>query len=496
VEKLQPGWQIWESPLIYLRKSELSHYFCFAGRDWNLKFLSVAGSSWRGRSSKRGNPLLSSERIDIGMLRRGACVLLVLLGASVAAKGQSISFAGIWTRQSSANGPSARYAAVTANDASGSVVLFGGNNDDDVLNDTWIWDGENWKEQLPANRPPARSNAAMANDRAGSVVLFGGFTTSGDLQDTWVWDGRNWVQQFPANSPTGRSGASMVGDASGHVMLFGGIHQDEVFNDTWIWDGKNWTQQSPANSPGARESPAMANDGAGHVVMFGGMNRNSRMLNETWIWDGKNWTQQSPPNSPGARESASMASDASGRVVLFGGYPGFGATDLDDTWIWDGTNWTQWRSAGGPSARVVAALVYHAPGGVLLFGGLSQRALNDAWVYEHGSVNFGSVKVGSRATLTLGYNIQSEVTLAANVKVVNNAAPNFDFALSGTPTCTGKKTGDSWCGVTISFAPRAAGMRTGAVQLMDGSGRLLVTTAIFGQGSGAVPAARPVRKGR
>jgi hypothetical protein len=133
---------------------------------------------------------------------------------------------------------------------------------------------------------------------------------------------------------------------------------------------------------------------------------------------------------------------------------------------------------------------------VLLFGGLSQRALNDAWVYEHGSVNFGSVKLGSRATLTLGYNIQSEVTLAANVKVLTEGAPGLDFVLSGTPTCTGKKTGDSSCAVTISFAPHAAGMRTGAVQLMDGSGRLLVTTAIFGQGRGAVPAARPVRKGR
>jgi hypothetical protein len=240
----------------------------------------------------------------------------------------------------------------------------------------------------------------------------------------------------------------------------------------------------------------MANDNSGHVVLFGGMNQNSRMLNETWMWDGTNWKQHSPANNPGARQSASMASDASGHVILFGGYPGFGATDLDDTWSWDGENWTQQHPAGNPSARITAALIYHAPGQVLLFGGLGHGVSNETWIYQPGTVNFGSVRLGSRITLTLAYNTHSAVTLAANVKVLTQGAPNLDFAVSGTPTCAGRQAADKFCTVTIAFAPRMPGTRAGEVQILDNAGRLLVTTPIVGQGNRAVPASPPPRRPR
>src|ERR1700741_5432946 len=113
--------------------------------------------------------------------------ILLLLNLAIAAHAQSISFAGIWTRQPAAGGPSARYYALVASDASGHVVLFGGLDKSGALNDTWTWDGVNWKRQNPANSPPARSNGAMASDARGNVVLFGGFTPNGDLRDTWIW---------------------------------------------------------------------------------------------------------------------------------------------------------------------------------------------------------------------------------------------------------------------------------------------------------------------
>ena len=277
----------------------------------------------------------------------------------------------------------------------------------------------------------------------------------------------------------------MAADGSDRVLLFGGAHEDELLHDTWTWDGKNWTQQSPANSPSGREAPSMANDGAKHVVLFGGMNESSRMLNETWTWDGKNWTRQSPVNSPGARQSAAMTGDGAGGVVLFGGYPGFGARDLDDTWTWDGTNWTEQHPASGPSARTVPALIYHAPGQVLLVGGEGQSVLNDTWVYEHGSANFGNVKLDSRATLTLAFNVHLPMTLAPNVKVLTDGQPNQDFTLNGTPSCAGDLKADSVCTVRVTFAPRSNGLRTGTVQLMDKAGMMLVETPVFGQGLGA-----------
>ena len=180
-----------------------------------------------------------------------------------------------------------------------------------------------------------------------------------------------------------------------------------------------------------------------------------------------------------------MTSDGAGGVVLFGGYPGFGARDLDDTWTWDGTNWTEQHPASGPSARTVPALIYHAPGQVLLVGGDGQSVLNDAWVYEHGSANFGNVKLDSRATLTLAFNVHLPMTLAPNVKVLTDGQPNQDFTLNGTPSCAGDLKADSVCTVRVTFAPRSNGLRTGTVQLMDKAGMMLVETPVFGQGLGA-----------
>jgi hypothetical protein len=96
-----------------------------------------------------------------------------------------------WTRQSPAASPPARIATVMAYDAAtGTVVLFGGagNNGTTLLGDTWAWDGSTWTQQAPATSPPARANASMAYDAAsGTVVLFGGNDPRGLVHDTWTW---------------------------------------------------------------------------------------------------------------------------------------------------------------------------------------------------------------------------------------------------------------------------------------------------------------------
>jgi len=98
------------------------------------------------------------------------------------------------------------------------------------------------------------------------------------------------------------------------------------------------------------------------------------------------------------------------------------------------------------------------------------------------AANFGSVNVGSNSSLTLTYNINSSVVLAATPAVVTQGAPNLDFTLSGTPTCTGAQTAPATCSVTVQFAPLAPGLRQGAVQLYDSSNNLLVTTLLRGVG--------------
>ena len=129
--------------------------------------------------------------------------------------------------------------------------------------------------------PSPRGGAAMAWDQAsGSVILFGGRGATGFQDDTWSWDGSAWHRLSPAASPTPRAGALLAADGQGGLVLFGGLGQTggggvancvppavhpgaapkggppgycatplSSLRDTWTWDGRTWTEQHPAHRP-------------------------------------------------------------------------------------------------------------------------------------------------------------------------------------------------------------------------------------------------------
>jgi sugar lactone lactonase YvrE len=98
------------------------------------------------------------------------------------------------------------------------------------------------------------------------------------------------------------------------------------------------------------------------------------------------------------------------------------------------------------------------------------------------AVNFASVPIGSKSSLTLTYNVNASVNLGTN-RVLTEGSTNLDFHLSRT-TCTGNQAAGATCAVTVSFAPLAPGTRMGAVQLQSSDGGVLVTTLLRGQGVG------------
>jgi large repetitive protein len=100
-------------------------------------------------------------------------------------------------------------------------------------------------------------------------------------------------------------------------------------------------------------------------------------------------------------------------------------------------------------------------------------------------VNFGSVS--SFSSLALNYYFNASVTLGSNASVLTQGSPNLDFALEAHSvgfTCRGSRNAGDICTLPVSFRPGAAGLRMGAVQLLDSSGNLLVTTLLHGQGVG------------
>jgi hypothetical protein len=101
---------------------------------------------------------------------------------------------------------------------------------------TWEWDGSQWNQM--ASSGPAVERGAMAfNPLRGTVVFFGGANNQLHFSSaTWEWDGTSWTE-YDISGPPARRGHLMCFDAArANVVLFGG------FNDlTMTTFGETWT---------------------------------------------------------------------------------------------------------------------------------------------------------------------------------------------------------------------------------------------------------------
>jgi hypothetical protein len=123
------------------------------------------------------------------------------------------------------------------------AVLFGGNNMQQLFADLWAWDGAAWTELVPTAgpSPSAREGAALGwNASRGRLVLFGGQAEPTIFEDTWEWNGATW-SQLPAFGPLGRFAHHLVPTADGFgVQLIGGSNGGTLeFDDVWelTWQG-------------------------------------------------------------------------------------------------------------------------------------------------------------------------------------------------------------------------------------------------------------------
>ncbi|MFC4305183.1 cadherin-like beta sandwich domain-containing protein [Cohnella boryungensis] len=245
--------------------------------------------------------------------------------------------------------PAARQAAaMTYDENEENVVLFGGEGNGGLLDDTWIWTGgdvNTWQEAMNLSTKPAkRAHAAMAYDPvSGGLILFGGQGQSGVLGDTWLWKNGAWTQLTGlAQSPSPRAGAQMAYDGE-RLVLFGGYTlsgSTKIPNgETWLWNGASWENATPADpgdSPLAAYYGQMSFDGQ-TAVLYGGItgsvtrnytadsNQSTKTFTHyvgsdaLWLWNGadRKWISKAGPEAY-ERWGEAMAYDGR-RVVFFGG---------------------------------------------------------------------------------------------------------------------------------------------------------------------------------
>ncbi|MDY6834280.1 MAG: kelch repeat-containing protein [Chloroflexota bacterium] len=295
---------------------------------------------------------------------------------------------GVWTEIDIDTKPAARSGhAIILDSANDKVIAFGD------LSDTWAYDitTSTWEEIDMNAKPSARSNHAMTYVLgSGKIVLFGGYDRTGRLDDTWVYDVSTGVWQLMSldAKPSPRDRHAMVYDSDNNVViLFGGFVQDDMYsNDTWVYDvaSNEWELKSPTVKPSARGDHAMVYDpSSSRAILFGGWD--GSYDDETWVYDldSNTWEQLEPIEKPSARGSHTMVYDSlNSRVVMFGGWDG---SYDDETWAYDLSSdmWKQMNPPTKPSARLGHAMSYDASNGrVVLFGGHDGSYDGETWVYD------------------------------------------------------------------------------------------------------------------
>jgi N-acetylneuraminic acid mutarotase len=229
---------------------------------------------------------------------------------------------------------------------------------------TYEWDGEAWKkfDSLKPSPPPRRFSSMVYDPQLKKTVLFGGWDETNYLNETWLWDGSQWAR-VKNKPPTARSNASMWFDpVLRKIVIFcgiGRITQDDRttrYSDMWSFDGDGWTNMNITSTPGARYGAQVAVDPRNnHVVLFGGLAvktdgtvQTQVYKDDTWEWDGAAWREITTQSAPFARENGAFEFDPGrNELVLFGGYAGHFQSDV---WVLEGNTWTP-RSQGPPQRR-------------------------------------------------------------------------------------------------------------------------------------------------
>ncbi|MBP7433123.1 hypothetical protein KA996_06220 [bacterium] len=336
------------------------------GENWTKLEPSVSPSARFNHSmiydSKRGKILLFGGETDSGYLDE-----------TWEWNGES------WSLIAPQNKPSPRSShSMIYDTALGVAILFGGKTFLGSNDETWVWDGKNWLELTPNKKPSRRWSSAMCYDSAKNrAVLFGGIAEVGNEEEyeinneTWEWDGENWEKLEPENTPSPQYGHSMIFDSSyKKTVMFGGFFS----NETWEWNGEDWSLLNLEANPSSRQFMGMVYDSAREkTVLISGMTDFFDSLpirNETWTWDGEVWLEHASNSElkPSPRSRQGMAyNEATKNVVMFGGC---GSGCYNDTWIWNGAKWIKMMPSNFPDVEIDMSIAFNKDREeIILFGG-------------------------------------------------------------------------------------------------------------------------------
>ncbi len=309
-----------------------------------------------------------------------------------------------WTELKPTNSPSPRAVFSMAQIDDRKVLLFGGSDSKNHLNDTWILDLNNfqWKQINTKHTPNGRFKHGLATLTKGKVLLFGGFIIQDgwekETNDTWIFDidKMDWEEIVPKDTAFARESFAISQLSDKKVLIFGGnvLYPGETESsygdDEWIFDlDKNSWIQVPYffPLPASREASQMAYLEEGKTLLYGGWH--FKDLNDNQLFDERlnkfikiNLTDTCIPIS-----QSSMANLEDGKIVLFGGNHDSWAR-YQGTWLFNlsDSSWQQLTTDQSPPGRAAHGISKIEKNKILLFGGTNSelnKLYNDTWLLEY-----------------------------------------------------------------------------------------------------------------
>ena len=167
-------------------------------------------------------------------------------------------------------------------------IAVGGTNGGSSLKETWIYAAGSWS-QVNCRRftcPPARVLPALAYDPIlGVHVLFGGEANNDGLDDTYTFAAGKWTRQTPAVTPGARSGAAAAYVPGRGVVLLGGMKAyAAVLCDMHVWTGTTWESIDTGSTGVCLRNHSMAWDGSRLVVVGGYDTMTEKANTKTWYF--------------------------------------------------------------------------------------------------------------------------------------------------------------------------------------------------------------------
>ena len=312
------------------------------------------------------------------------------------------TYGGEWTCVNTSSGWTARTSHTSVALPDGSILLIGGEDDSDRLNDAWrsvdggvIWELVNassgWTERI------YHTCVALPD---GNIVLMGGYDHIGEWlggpkNDIWqsVDGGATWKCVNASSGWMARSDHTSVMMPDGSIVLMGGMFASPwwCLNDTWrsTDGGITWICVNESSGWMARSGHTTVALPDGSILLMGGVGgvgAANTFLNDIWksTDGGEHWVLVNANSGWTARTGHSTVALADGSIVLMGGLDR-DMNHLNDTWRSTdrGITWMQLPDAGW-TARVDHTCVTMPDGSVILMGGfdVDGSARNDTWRFQ------------------------------------------------------------------------------------------------------------------